>query len=165
MSLEDPIVRVGVSVFVLQNSSHRSTENPHFILGKRINAHGAGTWATPGGHLEFGETLETCAAREVLEETGLQVANIQFLTATDDFMPADNKHYVTFFVVCLRENHSEEPRVLEPQKCEAWEWVSWESLLEWVKQEAETQNGVVEKTLFTPLLNLVRQRPGVKPVF
>lgn len=164
MSLEAPIVRVGVSVFVLQNSSQQSSENPHFILGKRINAHGAGTWATPGGHLEFGETLETCAAREVLEETGLKVANIQFLTATDDFMPADNKHYVTLFVVCLRENHKEEPIILEPHKCDAWEWVSWESLLEWVKQEAEAQTGVVEKTLFTPLLHLVRERPGVKPV-
>ncbi|KAL8896035.1 MAG: hypothetical protein Q9192_003301 [Flavoplaca navasiana] len=164
MSLDAPVVRVGVSVFILQNSSQQSTENPRFLLGKRINAHGAGTWATPGGHLEFGETPETCAAREVLEETGLRITNIQFLTATNDFMPADNKHYVTLFVVCFRENPSEEPRLLEPHKCEAWEWANWESLLDWVKQEAEAQDGVVEKTLFTPLLNLVRQRPNVKPV-
>ncbi|KAL9626185.1 MAG: hypothetical protein Q9204_007511 [Flavoplaca sp. TL-2023a] len=164
MSLEDPVVRVGVGVFILETSLQQSTENRRFLLGKRINAHGAGTWATPGGHLEFGETPETCAAREVLEETGLRITNIQFLTATNDFMPADNKHYITLFVVCSRENPREEPRILEPHKCEAWEWASWESLLEWVKQEAEAQNGVVEKTLFTPLLNLVRQRPGVKPV-
>lgn len=164
MSSEAPKVRVGVGAFILEASSQQSLENPRFLIGKRINSHGAGTWATPGGHLEFGETPEICAAREVLEETGLKVTNFRFLTATNDLMPADNKHYITLFVVCVRENDREEPRVLEPHKCEAWEWASWEDLLRWVKQEAEAQSGVVEKKLFTPLLNLVRQRPGVKLV-
>ncbi|KAI4238627.1 MAG: hypothetical protein LQ349_000975 [Xanthoria aureola] len=163
MSTEAPKVRVGVGAFVLESSSQQSRGNPRFLVGKRINSHGAGTWATPGGHLEFGETPEICAAREVLEETGLKVTNVRFLTATNDFMPADNKHYITLFTVCVRENDGEEPQVLEPHKCEAWEWASWENLLGWVKLEAEAQGGIVEKKLFTPLLNLVRQHPGVKP--
>jgi 8-oxo-dGTP diphosphatase len=57
-----------------------------------------GTFQCPGGHLEHGESFATTAAREVLEETGLVVGNIKFLTATNDVFEAEGKHYVTVFV-------------------------------------------------------------------
>ena len=57
-----PAVRVGVGVLVLREG--------RVLLGRRQGAHGAGTWALPGGHLEFGESVEACARRELLEETG-----------------------------------------------------------------------------------------------
>lgn len=155
-------VRVGVGAFILK-SSRESPENPHFLIGKRRNAHGAGTYGLPGGHLEFGETPEQCAAREVMEETGLKVSDVQFLTATNDYMPAEGKHYITLFVVCSRDNNDDEPQVLEPDKCEEWEWASWEDLMTWVKLQSEArEDTVLEKKLFLPLLNLVLQRPEVR---
>lgn len=75
MSSETPKVRVGIGAFILESSSP-NLENPRLLIGKRINAHGVGAWATAGGHLEFGETPESCAARKVLEETGLKVINL-----------------------------------------------------------------------------------------
>lgn len=163
MTSETPKVRVGVGVFVLQ-SPQESTSNPHFLMGKRKGAHGAGTYALPGGHLEFGEEPEACAAREVLEETGLKVTNIRFLTATNDYMPMDNKHYITMFTVCVREDDGDVPQVLEPEKCEGWDWVSWQSLQSWVRLEIEGENGeAMERRLFMPMINLVRQRPNVVP--
>ncbi|BDD63585.1 hypothetical protein MPDQ_004240 [Monascus purpureus] len=149
-----PSVRVGVGAFVLAPSG--SSTNPRFLIGKRKNSHGSGTYALPGGHLEFGETPEACAVREVKEETGLDVHNVRFLTATNDYMAADNKHYVTLFMVCERVQPEQEAEVLEPEKCEGWEWISWAQL-----QEGET----AEKRFFTPILNLLQQRPGVLPTF
>lgn len=36
-----------------------------------------GVWMAPGGKLEFNEGLFECARREIMEETGLQIKNLQ----------------------------------------------------------------------------------------
>ena len=65
-------------------------------------------WAPPGGHIEFGESFEECAAREVFEETGLIIKNPSFYDMTNDVFEKEHKHYVTIFMI-LRFNPPRPP--------------------------------------------------------
>jgi 8-oxo-dGTP diphosphatase len=71
-----------------------------FVGFIREISYDTGTCARPGGHPNFGQSFETCARREVLEETGLHVKadNVRFLTATNDVMASELKHYVAIFM-------------------------------------------------------------------
>jgi 8-oxo-dGTP diphosphatase len=106
---------VGVAVIVMKDEK--------ILLGKRKGSHGSGTWARPGGHLEFNESIEDCAKREVFEETGRSIKNLQHFAYTNDIFKVEKNHYVTLFVVS--EYDSGELKIKEPDKCEKWAWFSW----------------------------------------
>lgn len=109
--------RVGVGVILVRDG--------RVLLGERAGSHGAGTWALPGGHLEFGETVEACAAREALEETGLEIEGITRAPWSNDLVDGA-RHYVTLFVVANAPRG--EAVVLEPGKCRGWQWFAWSDL-------------------------------------
>eukprot|EP00979_Chaetoceros_neogracilis_P018571 scaffold10820_cov277-Chaetoceros_neogracile.AAC.2 len=79
-------VRVGVGVLVKDPKKKGS-----LFAGVRKGSHGAGSLALPGGHLEMMESWEECARREVQEETGLKIININFVHLTNDPMPLEEK--------------------------------------------------------------------------
>lgn len=64
----DLLILVGSNV-IIENQCNE------VLLQKRHT----GTWGLPGGLLEIGETLEQTAVREVFEETGLQVDNLELI--------------------------------------------------------------------------------------
>ena len=103
--------KVGVGVMILKDQ--------RVLLGKRKGSHGEGEYAFPGGHLEYMESFADCARREVMEECEIEIDQIrfQFLANVTTYAP---KHYVHIGLVA--EWKSGEPTVLEPEKCESWDW-------------------------------------------
>lgn len=118
--MDSDALRIGVGVIVLRQG--------RVLLGRRQGAHGAGTWALPGGHLEAGESVEACAVREVLEETGLEVQDVVPAPWTSDVFAQEGRHYITLFVVARIATG--EPEVREPDKCAGWQWFRWSGLPE-----------------------------------
>ena len=95
----------------------------HVLMGQRIGKHAAGTYSFPGGHIEYGETLEQAARREILEETGLEVQEIvpyQPFPFKTSVFPEIGRQYVTLFMETRWQ--AGEPQLLEPDKCTGWHW-------------------------------------------
>lgn len=111
-------VRVGVGVFVFRDR--------RFVMGRRRGAHGAGSWSLPGGHLEFGESFEEAARREVDEEVGLALREVEVAAVTNDLFPDEGRHYVT---VWLSADHAGGTACIrEPGKCSELGWFGFDEL-------------------------------------
>ena len=101
------------------------TKDDKVLLMKRKGPHGQGTWSTPGGHLDFGETLERCAAREAKEEVGVDVVDIKFRAVTNDIFEETGKHYIT---VWMEGKAVGEPFIAAEREVEEFGWFAWDSL-------------------------------------
>ena len=134
--------------------------------------------------------------RETMEETGLRICDVRFLTAIDSILidkeatyehldqagaqvqndSNRKRHYVTIFMGAMRapEHSSQQPRVLEPEKCGSWGWTGWIDVERWAeihwwqhgrtgalpsREAKENQDVELEQTpkLFLPILNLFRR--------
>ena len=72
------------------------------LLGRRID-HKDKLYAAPGGHLEFGESFEECASRELKEELDLDLepSDIHYLTTLNVCKKVENFHYLNLITVSL----------------------------------------------------------------
>ena len=116
--MENRNARVGVGVFVFKNNK--------FLMGKRLNAHGHETWSVPGGHLEYGESFEETARREINEEVNLEIKNVRFGAVTNDYFETEDKHYVTIWM--LSDYAGGEEKINEPDKFVELSWRDFDEL-------------------------------------
>lgn len=77
----------------------------------------------PGGHLEFGETIVDCLRREMREETGREIGDIEILTAIENFYAREGQslHEINILTKAkILGADLESIRPLEPGVTYAW---------------------------------------------
>lgn len=120
-------VGVGFGVMILNDSGE-------ILLGKRHDdpekadseLHGEGTWTMPGGKIEFGESFEEAATREVAEETSIEIdaKDLKLISLENDAVA--DAQFVTIGFLC--SEFSGEPKVMESDEITEWKWFSFEKL-------------------------------------
>lgn len=79
-----------------------------------------GWYALPGGHLQRGEAIIACAARELMEETGIRVAPAQLRPAAVMPYRSADQQGIDFIMVC--NSFAGEPRLAEPERFDELGW-------------------------------------------
>ena len=82
-------------------------------------------YVIPGGHIELGERMEDALRREILEETGLAIDDIEFLAFQEfiyDRAFWKRRHFIFFDYVCRTRT----TRVTLNDEAQEYAWVSLE---------------------------------------
>jgi len=119
---QKPGVGFGVMILkkgkVLLGHRHENPEKASSLL------HGEGTWTMPGGKLHFQEKLKEGAIREVFEETGMKVKDLEAISISNDIV--QDAHFVTIGFLC--KDFEGEAKVMEPDEITEWKWFDLDNL-------------------------------------
>lgn len=129
-----PVLGVGALIF---------DDRRRILLIRRGGEPLKGWWSLPGGVLETGETVIQGVCREVLEETGLTVEPVRFLTIFERIIPDSSGraeyHYVLMDYICRVVGGTLEAA----DDCAAVRWVD-ESELADIEPLTEGTLGVIQ---------------------
>lgn len=102
------------------------------LMGKRNDdediadseMHEEGTWSLPGGNIEYGETFFEAGAREVKEETNLDVEDLELICVQTDLN--EFAHYIS--VGMISRNFHGEIKVMASKELVKWKWFDVDNL-------------------------------------
>jgi 8-oxo-dGTP diphosphatase len=78
----------------------------------------------PGGKIEFGESFEDGAKREVLEETGIKLNTMKVFSLNNN--KNEHAHFIT--IGLFSDDFDGEPKVTEPDEIVEWRWFGLDNL-------------------------------------
>lgn len=126
---QDKKVGVGFGVMILNNEGKVLLGKRHDDPEKADSAlNGAGTWTMPGGKMDFGETFEGAAVREVEEETSIRIKedSLELISLRNN--KVETAQFVTLGFLC--RDFEGEPKVMEPDEITEWQWFDLDDLPE-----------------------------------
>ena len=104
-----PVVRV-----IIQNP-----RGEVLFLRRARTAYGDRGWCLPGGKIDYGETVEEAARKELREETKLDCLEARFLFYQDSLPPEPGSmHCINFYLECKVSGELE----MNPESSD-WAWI------------------------------------------
>lgn len=125
---------VGCSVIV-----EHEREKDAFLLVSQTKGYRQGLYDLPGGRLDPAESLENCAVRETIEETGLHVVLRGLVTVCHRLTPTGNNH-IGFKFAAESYKGVVTPSVKHP----IVRFVPFEEIIEMEATGLLRENGIVE---------------------
>lgn len=110
---------IGAAVIILNTKGE-------VLLGERINSYKAGWFGMPGGRIELEEPILDAAKREIQEETGLDIAYLEYVGVVRELQ--DGYNFIHFGYVT--KEVTDEPQLIEADKCKGWKWYALDALPE-----------------------------------
>ncbi len=118
--------RIGAGFGVILKSGNK------ILLGKRhvdpdkadSAFRSAGEWCLPGGKLDYGESFEEAAVREVMEETSILIEEPEVISVHNCMN--EHAHFVT--VGLIAHKWEGEAKVMEPDEITEWRWFDLKEL-------------------------------------
>lgn len=118
-------IGIGAGVLLLNED-----ESKTLLLLRGKNAKNEpGTWSRPGGTIEYGETIEQCLRREVREEIGVEITDLEYMHVVDHFVREKNEHWIALGYKG-KIAPGQTPRNMEPNKCDDVRWFAKSELPE-----------------------------------
>jgi phosphoglycolate phosphatase-like HAD superfamily hydrolase len=85
-------------------------------------------WGMPGGKVNYGETCQQAVLREIQEETGLSLRDVQLLLVQDVVEPVEFYRPAHFILLCYTAR-SESTKVTLNTEADEFQWISPEKAL------------------------------------
>lgn len=102
---------------------------PQYLLIKnKRSAH----WSFPKGHMEYGETKEQTAKREVLEETGVHIKIVPGFQQSSTYMIQNR---ISKTVIIFAATTKDRRTINQESEIEASVWLPYEEAYRWLKFE------------------------------
>jgi 8-oxo-dGTP diphosphatase len=115
-----PRPQLAVSAAIFRDAA----QGRELLLVRRAHNPGQGRYSLPGGRVERGETLLEAVAREVMEETGLQIEIVALAGWRDAIARDADGSVATHFVVFPFAAHWRRGEVILNDEHDDYKWIS-----------------------------------------
>lgn len=125
MTDKPKVTRAGMGIMVLNNNGQvlMGLRNTDAALASS-DLHGEGTWTFPGGKFDFGDGLFEGAARELKEETDLDLNRAEIISISNE--RNETAHFIT--IGFLAVEWSGDVKTMEPDEIITWDWFDMDAL-------------------------------------